>query len=81
MSARCPHCGGVLSSYVVRTTGHSFPSYWCQKHGDVVPMGDEYGEREQGEVPDLQDDIQHPVDSRDWRCESVLPEPKVSSEA
>lgn len=37
--------------------------------------------QEQGEVPDLQDDIQHPVDSRDWRCESVLPEPKVSSEA
>jgi len=78
----CPHCGAEVSGYLFLTPdGHTICSYWCQKHSDVVPRGNEHGEREQGSLPDVQDNLQHPADSRDRRCESVLSEPEVSSEA
>lgn len=78
----CPNCGTEVSGYLFLTPdGHTIRSYWCREHGDVVPRGNEHGEREQGDVPDVQDDLQRPIDSRDWRCESVLSEPQVPSEA
>jgi len=61
MSARCPHCGNEIGGYLVLTAdGHSFRSHWCKEHGDVVPRIIDDGEREQGNLPDVQDDIQRP---------------------
>lgn len=78
----CPQCGIEVSGYLFLTPDwHTIRSYWCREHGDVVPRGYEYDEREHGCLPDVQDDLQHPIDSRDWRCESGLSEPQVSSEA
>ena len=54
--------------------GHSFRSYWCREHGDVVPMENDYGEREQGNLPDVPDDILGAGDSRYRERQGSLPE-------
>ena len=81
MSARFPHCGGVLSSYIVRTTGHSFPLYWCKNHGDVVPRSVDNDEREQGDLPHVQDELQYPQNIFGRDGYHLVPESKVPSEA
>ena len=69
MTAFCPHCDSELGGYLVLTAdGHSFRSYWCREHGDVVPIEDEHGEREQGNLPDVQDNIFGAGDSRHREC-------------
>lgn len=75
MTAFCPHCDSELGGYLVLTAdGHSFRSYWRREHGDVVPMEDDYGEREQGNLSDVQNDILGAVDSRHRERQDSLPE-------
>ena len=44
------------------------------EHGDVVPIEDGYGEREQGNLPDVQDDILGSINSRHRERQDSLPE-------
>lgn len=82
MSAQCPHCGNDLGSYLVLTAdGYSFRSYWCQNHGDVVPRIIDDGDREQGDLPDVQDDLQYPQNIFGRDGYHLVPESKVPSEA
>ena len=75
MTAFCPHCDSELGGHLVLTAdGHSFRSYWRREHGDVVPMEDGYGEREQGNLPDVQDDILGSINSRHRERQDSLPE-------
>lgn len=75
MTAFCPHCDSDLGGYLVLTSdGHSFRSCWCREHGDVVPMEDGYGDREQGNLPDVQDDILGSINSRHRERQDSLPE-------
>ena len=75
MTAFCPHCDSELGGHLVLTAdGHSFRSYWCREHGDVVPMEDGYGEREQGNLSDVQNDIFGAGDSRHREHQDSLPE-------
>ena len=58
MTAFFPHCDSELGGHLVLTAdGHSFRSYWCREHGDVVPMGNDDDERLQSVLPDVQDGI------------------------
>ena len=42
MTTFCPHCDNELGGHLVLTAdGHSFRSYWCREHVDVVPRDDE----------------------------------------
>ena len=75
MTAFCPHCDSELGGYLVLTSdGHSFRSYWCREHGDVVPIEDGYGEREQGNLPDVQNEILDSINSRHREYKDSLPE-------
>lgn len=75
MTAFCPHCDSELGGYLVLTSdGHSFRSYWRREHGDVVPMEDGYGEREQGNLSDVQNDIFGAGGSRHRERQDSLPE-------
>lgn len=75
MTAFCPHCDSELCGYLVLTSdGHSFRSYWCREHGDVVPMEDDYGEREQSNLPDVRDDILDSINGRHRERENSVPE-------
>lgn len=75
MTAFCPHCDSELGGHLVLTAdGHSFRSYWRREHGDVVPMEDDYGEREQGNLSDVQDDILDSINSRHRDRENLVPE-------
>ncbi len=78
----CPHCSAEVSGYLFLTQdGHSFRSYWCREHGDVVPVDDEYGEREQGNLPDVQDDILDSINGRHRECQGSLPEQEMPGKA
>lgn len=82
MSALCPHRGNELGGYLVLTAdGHSFRSYSCQKHGDVVPRGIDDGDREQGDLPHVQDELQYPKNIFGRDGYHIVPESQVSSEA
>ena len=71
----CPHCGDEARGYLFLTPdGHTIRSYWCREHGDVVPMEDGYGEREQGNLSDVQNDIFGAGDSRHRERQDSLPE-------
>lgn len=79
MSARCPHCGNDLGSYLVLTAdGYSFRSCWCQKHGDVVPRGiDDDDDKEHSSLPDVQNGVRDEIDFRDCAGKSILSESEV----
>ena len=75
MTAFCPHCDSDLGGYLVLTSdGHSFRSYWCREHGDVVPRDDWDEERMQSGMPDVQNDIFGAGDSRHRERQDSLPE-------
>ena len=74
MTAFCPHCDSELGGHLVLTAdGHSFRSYWCREHGDVVPMENEYGEREQSNLSDVQGHILSQDDCRHRERQGILP--------
>ena len=80
MTAFCPHCDSELGGHLVLTADwHSFRSYWCREHGDVVPMEDDYGEREQSNLPDVQNDILSAGDGRHRECQGSMPEQEMPS--
>lgn len=56
-------------------------SYWCQKHGDVVPRGDENDERMQSVLSDVQDGIYNASTVVERDSKDILSEHGVPSEA
>lgn len=75
MSAQCPHCGAEVSVYLFLTPDvNTIRSYWCQKHGDVVPRDDWDEERMQGNLSDVQNDIFGAGGSRHRERQDSLPE-------
>ena len=75
MTAFCPHCDSELGGHLVLTADwHSFRSYWCREHGDVVPRDDWDEERMQGNLSDVQNDIFGAGGSRHRERQDSLPE-------
>ena len=82
MTAFCPHCDSDLGGYLVLTSdGHSFRSYWCREHGDVVPIDYLDEERMQSGMPHVQDSIPIAATMVERGCEGVMPEQGMPGEA
>lgn len=81
MTAFCPHCDSDLGGYLVLTSdGHSFRSYWCREHGDVVPIDYLDEERMQGILSDVQDGIPTASIMAELAGEGIIPEQWMPSE-
>lgn len=81
MTAFCPHCDSELGGHLVLTADwHSFRSYWCREHGDVVPRDDWDEERMQGILSDVQDGIPTAAIMAELAGEGIIPEQWMPSE-